>query len=750
MISKEHIIIRGLRQNNLKNVSLDIPKGKIVVFTGVSGSGKSSIVFDTIAAESQRQMNETYTAFIRGRLPKYEKPKVERIDNLSASVIVDQSRLGGNARSTVGTISDMYAALRLLYSRIGQPYAGTASYFSFNDPNGMCPECSGIGKVMTVDIESRIDPEKTWNEGMADLPAFHVGNWYWKQYAESGLFPLDKKWKDFTEQERNRLLYGADTPDGKRLSKKVDGVSHYLHRMLIHRDTSTLKEASVKRLMYLVEEKLCPLCHGRRLNEKSLACKVEGYSIDEMCAMEFTELVSVLRKITDLRAKTIVDALTASLERMIDIGLPYLSMDRESSTLSGGEAQRLKLVRYMGSALTGMTYIFDEPSTGMHPRDVYRMTRLLQSLRDKGNTVLVVEHDKDVISIADEIIDVGPLAGKNGGQILFQGSYEALLLSGTRTGNAMKHTEPLKEMPRVPKEFLPVQNASVHNLKNVSVDIPLNVLTVVTGVAGSGKSSLIRDVFAKQYADRVVLVDQSPVTATGRSTPATFLGFFDEIRKVIAKENGVDVGLFSFNSKGACPGCGGRGQIVTELVFMDPVTTVCEACEGKRYSQEAMSYQYKGKNIVEILEMSAGEAYEFFKDNRKLKKALGSMLEVGLPYLSLGQPLSTLSGGERQRVKLAKDLYKKGNIYVLDEPTTGLHASDVKTVMELLDGLVERGNTVIVIEHNLDVMKRADWLIDVGPDGGTAGGQIVFIGTPREMVEQAHTITAEYLRKNCR
>ncbi|MDO5390115.1 MAG: excinuclease ABC subunit UvrA [Eubacteriales bacterium] len=750
MISKEHIIIRGLRQNNLKNVSLDIPKGKIVVFTGVSGSGKSSIVFDTIAAESQRQMNETYTAFMRGRLPKYEKPKVERIDNLSASVIVDQSRLGGNARSTVGTISDMYAALRLLYSRIGQPYAGTASYFSFNDPNGMCPECSGIGKVMTVDIESRIDPEKTWNEGMADLPAFHVGNWYWKQYAESGLFPLDKKWKDFTEQERNRLLYGADTPDGKRLSKKVDGVSHYLHRMLIHRDTSTLKEASVKRLMYLVEEKPCPLCHGRRLNKKSLACKVEGYSIDEMCAMEFTELVKVLRKITDPRAKTIVEALTASLERMIDIGLPYLSMDRESSTLSGGEAQRLKLVRYMGSALTGMTYIFDEPSTGMHPRDVYRMTRLLQNLRDRGNTVLVVEHDKDVISIADEIIDVGPLAGKNGGQILFQGSYEALLLSGTRTGNAMKHIEPLKEMPRVPKEFLPVQNASVHNLKHVSVDIPLNVLTVVTGVAGSGKSSLIRDVFAKQYADRVVLVDQSPVTATGRSTPATFLGFFDEIRKVIAKENGVDVGLFSFNSKGACPVCSGRGQIVTELVFMDPVTTVCEACEGKRYSQEAMSYQYKGKNIVEILEMSAGEAYEFFKENRKLKKALGAMLEVGLPYLSLGQPLSTLSGGERQRVKLAKDLYKKGNIYVLDEPTTGLHASDVKTVMELLDGLVDRGNTVIVIEHNLDVMKHADWLIDVGPDGGTAGGQIVFTGTPREMVDKAHTITAEYLRKSIR
>ena len=748
MLQQDTIIIRGLNQNNLKNVSLDVPKGKIVVFTGISGSGKSSIVFDTIAAESQRQMNETYTAFMRGRLPKYEKPRVERIDNLSASVIVDQSRLGGNARSTVGTISDMYAALRLLYSRIGEPYVGTASYFSFNDPNGMCPKCSGIGKVMTVDIEGRIDPEKTWNEGMADLPAFHVGNWYWKQYAEAGIFPLDKKWKDFTETERCRLLYGADTPDGPRLHKKVDGVSHYLHRMLINRDTSQLKEASVKRLMYLVSEGPCPVCRGRRLNQAALSCKVAGYSIDELCAMEFTELVEVLKTIRDPRAKTIVDALVASLTRMIDIGLPYLSMDRESASLSGGEAQRLKLVRYMGSALTGMTYIFDEPSTGMHPRDVHRMTRLLQSLRDRGNTVLVVEHDKDVISIADEVIDVGPLAGKHGGEILFQGSYEALLVSGTRTGNAMKENAPIKERPRVPKAFLPVRDACVHNLKHVSVDIPLDVLTVVTGVAGSGKSSLIRDVFAKQYEDRVVLVDQSPVTATGRSTPATFLGFFDEIRKVMAAENGVDASLFSFNSKGGCPACGGRGMIVTELVFMDPVTTVCEACEGKRYSAEALSYRYHGKNIVEILDMSAADAYEFFKDSKKLRKALGAMIEVGLPYLSLGQPLSTLSGGERQRVKLAKYLDKKGNIYVLDEPTTGLHASDVQTVMELLESLVDRGNTVLVIEHNLDVMKRADYIIDIGPDGGTAGGEVVFTGSPREMAEHGNTITAEYLRRS--
>ncbi len=747
-MEQDKILIRGLRQNNLKNVSLDIPKGKIVVFTGVSGSGKSSIVFDTIAAESQRQMNETYTAFMRGRLPKYEKPRVERIDNLSASVIVDQSRLGGNARSTVGTISDMYAALRLLYARIGQPYAGTASYFSFNDPNGMCKTCSGIGKILDLDIERAIDPGKSWNEGMINLPAFGVGNYYWKQYTGSGLFDLNKKYCDYTPEERNLLLFGSRQPGGPRENKKVEGIKTQFQRLCLMKGPEEQNDHTLRKLNQFMEEKLCPACRGRRLNEKSLSCKVAGYSIDQMCAMEFTELKRVLQTVTDPRAATIVDALTASLTRMIDIGLPYLSMDRESSTLSGGEAQRLKLVRYMGSSLTGMTYIFDEPSTGMHPRDVYRMTRLLQSLRDKGNTVLVVEHDKDVISIADEIIDVGPLAGKNGGEILFQGSYEALLLSGTRTGNALKQITPLKACPRMPREFLPVRNASVHNLKNVSVDIPLNVLTVVTGVAGSGKSSLIRDVFAKQYADRVVLVDQSPVTATGRSTPATFLGFFDEIRKVMAEKNGVDASLFSFNSKGGCPVCGGRGQIVTELVFMDPVTTVCEACEGKRFSQEALSYRYHGKNIVEILDMSAGEAYDFFKENKKLRKALGAMLEVGLPYLSLGQPLSTLSGGERQRVKLAKYLDKKGNIYVLDEPTTGLHASDVQKVMELLDSLVDRGNTVIVIEHNLDVMKQADWLIDVGPDGGTAGGEIVFSGTPREMAEQGETITAEYLRKS--
>lgn len=748
MPHQDYIVIQGLRQNNLKNVSLEIPKEKIVVFTGVSGSGKSSIVFDTIAAESQRQMNETYTAYIRGRLPKFEKPKVELIENLSASVIIDQTRLGGNARSTVGTISDMYSALRLLYSRIGEPYVGTASYFSFNNPNGMCPECFGIGKVMTLNILPTIAEDKSWNEGMVDLPAFHIDNYYWKQYTSSGLFDPNKKWRDYTEKERNLLLYGAEKQGGRRVSKQVEGIHNMMNRLLLRRDSSEMGDASLKRLTSYIHQAECPLCHGKRLNSAALSCEVAGYTIYEMCELEFVKLREVLGTITDPRGLTVTESLITALTRMIDIGLPYLFMNRESSTLSGGEAQRLKLVRYMGSALTGMTYIFDEPSTGMHPRDVHRMTKLLRSLRDKGNSVLVVEHDKDVISIADEVIDVGPLAGKNGGKILYQGSYEGLLCSGTLTGNAMQAHTPVKVNTRKPKEFLPICNANIHNLKNISVDIPLNVLTVVTGVAGSGKSSLIRDVFAKQYADRVVLIDQSPVTATGRSTPATFLGFFDEIRKRFAKANGVSEALFSFNSKGACPVCKGRGVIVTELVFMDPVTTTCEACCGSRYSEEALSYSYHGKNIVEILEMSAEEAEVLFADCPKIHKVLHAMVEVGLPYLSLGQPLSTLSGGERQRVKLAKYLDQKGNIYVLDEPTTGLHASDVKTVMELLDSLVKRGNTVIVIEHNMDVVKLSDYVIDIGPDGGSMGGEVVFTGTPQEMVEHSNTITAKYLRKS--
>lgn len=668
MPDQNHIVIQGLCQNNLKNISLKIPKQKLVVFTGVSGSGKSSVVFDTIAAESQRQMNETYSAYVRGRLPKYEKPKAERIENLSPSVIIDQNPLGGNARSTVGTISDMYSALRLLYSRIGEPHVGTPSCFSFNNPGGMCPECSGLGKVMTLDVLPLIKEDKSWNEGMVELPTFRVGNWYWKQYTDSGLFDLDKKWQDYSERERNLLLYGSEEPGGKRVSKQVEGIHNMMSRLLLKRDSSELGETSAGRLAKYVRESDCPLCHGKRLNGAALSCKIAGYDISEMCEMELTELKRVLGTVTDPRGRSVAESLVMTLTRMIEIGLPYLSLNREAATLSGGE-------------------------------------------------------------------------------VLYQGSYQGLLGSGTLTGKAMEMEIPFKAEPRKPQGFLPVKHASLHNLKQVSVDIPLRVLTAVTGVAGSGKSSLIRDVFAGQYPEQVILVDQSPVTATGRSTPATFLGFFDDIRKQMAKENNVSAALFSFNSKGACPVCKGRGAVTTELVFMDPVTTTCEACGGSRYSNEALSYLYKGKNIVEILDMSAEEAEGFFSGRPKICRALHAMVEVGLPYLSLGQPLSTLSGGERQRVKLAKYLGQKGNIYVLDEPTTGLHASDVKTIMKLLDGFVEQGNTVVVIEHNMDVVKLADYVIDMGPDGGTMGGEVVFTGTPQELAEYGQTITADYLRK---
>lgn len=745
---QDNIIIKGLTHNNLKNISLDIPKRKIVVFTGVSGSGKSSIVFDTIAAECSRQMNETYPAFIRGRLPKYEKPKCDLIQNLSASVIVDQSRLGGNARSTVGTITDLYAMLRVLFSRIGEPYVGTASCFSFNDPAGMCPECAGLGNVTEINLDAILKDDQSLRTGMIDLTMYQEGHWYWKQYAQSGLFDMDKKWKNYSKEERNLLLYGAYEKGSEQVNKKMEGIYNHLNRILLNKDRSDSSETLQNRIASLIKQKECPVCRGDRLNQEARDCFINGFNISELCKLEFRKLRDILQEITEERGQTIVQSLVTAINRMIDIGLPYLSMNRESGSLSGGEAQRLKLVRYMGSSLTDMIYIFDEPSTGMHPRDVHRMTNLLKDLRDKGNTVLVVEHDKDVIKIADEVIEVGPCAGISGGRILFQGSYENLLLSDTKTGIAMNNRLPVKRKPRKPIEFLTVRDANLHNLKNITVDIPLQVLTVVTGVAGSGKSTLIRDVFAKQYEKQVVLVDQSPITATGRSTPVTYLGFFDEIRKLFATANGVEASLFSFNSKGACPKCAGKGIVITELVFMDPVVTDCEACEGKRYSEEALSYQYLGKNIVEILELPVEAALVFFQDNHKISKTLKAMMEVGLSYLSLGQSLSTLSGGERQRVKLAKNLYKKGNIYVLDEPTTGLHASDVETIMKLLDHFVKRGNTVVVIEHNLDVMKQADYLIDIGPDGGTAGGEVVFTGTPQEMVSGANTITANYLKKS--
>ena len=739
------ILVQGLRENNLKNVSLTIPKEKIVVFTGVSGSGKSSIVFDTIAAEAARQMNATYPAFIRSRLPKYKKPNVERIENLTTSVVVDQSPLGGNARSTVGTISDLYSSLRLLYSRIGEPFIGTASYFSFNDPNGMCKTCSGLGKVIQLDIESLLDYDKSWNEGCIKESAYKPGTWYWKQYAEAKFFDLDKPLKYFSEEEYNLLIYGSKDRGDKPENSRLPGIYNKYTKALLNRDISDKGQHTKDKSESLLKETACLDCHGTRLNQNTLSSKINGYSIAEMCNMELTELKEVLSQINDEKVGLLVQTLIDGLNRMIDIGLPYLHLNRESPSLSGGEAQRLKLVRYMGSSLTGLTYIFDEPSTGMHPRDVYRMNHLLIQLRDKGNTVLVVEHDKDVISIADYIIDVGPHAGKKGGEIVFSGTYLDLLHADTLTGRALSKNLPIKENPRQSFKSLPIRNANLHNLKHVNVDIPLGIMTVITGVAGSGKSTLISKVFVEQYKEDVVMIDQGPITATNRSTPASYLGIFDEIRQMYAKANNKPVGLFTFNSIGACPVCSGKGVIVTELAFMDPIVTECESCLGTRYNKEALACTYNGLNIVEFLSLSAAEALELFSDS-KISKYLLLLEMVGLSYLSLGQPLSTLSGGERQRIKLAKHLNKKGSIIVMDEPTTGLHLSDIEKLMKLFDLIVKKGNSLIVIEHNLDVIKQADWIIDVGPDGGKNGGEVVFTGTPVEMIQTADTLTAKSLR----
>lgn len=736
------ILVHGLTQNNLKHVTFRIPKEKITVFTGVSGSGKSSIVFDTIAAESQRQMNAAYPAFVRSRLPKYPKPAAERIDNLTASVVVDQSPLGGNARSTVGTISGLYASLRLLFSRIGKPYAGTASYFSFNDPNGMCRTCSGLGKITKVDVEAVLDIDKSWNEGCVKDSLYRPGSWYWKQYAQSGLFDLDKPIRAYSGEEYNLLLYGSRDGKGEPENPKVTGLYHKYTKTLLNRDISNKSRHTREKSQSLVAEMECTGCHGKRLNGAALSCRIKGYNIADLCGMELTGLREVLAEITDQRVDVLVQTIIEGLDRLIETGLPYLHLNRETPSLSGGEAQRLKLVRYMGSSLT---YIFDEPSAGMHPRDVYRMNNLLRQLRDKGNTVLVVEHDKDVISIADHVIDVGPRAGQNGGEIVFAGSYPELLLADTLTGKAMRRVLPIKETPRQAAGSLPVRGACLHNLKHVDVDIPLGIMTVVTGVAGSGKSTLISRVFAKLYESNIVMVDQGPIIATNRSTPASYLGFFDEIRRLLAGESGRPDSLFSFNSAGACPVCGGKGVIVTELAFMDPIVTECEACGGVRYNEEALACTYKGKNIVELLGLTASQALQVFED-AKIRRRLKVMEQVGLSYLTLGQPLSTLSGGERQRIKLAKNLGRKGSIIVMDEPTTGLHMSDIENLLRLFDLIVSRGNTLVVIEHNLDVVKQADWIIDIGPDGGKNGGQVVFTGTPVEMLRCARTLTADSLR----
>lgn len=747
--NQEYIVISGARENNLKNVSLRIPKRKITIFTGVSGSGKSSIVFDTIAAESTRLLNENFSMFVRNFLPRYPQPDTDAIENLSMAVIVDQKRLGGGSHSTMGTITDISPILRLLFSRVGKPYVGQAHMFSFNDPQGMCPECNGIGRKLGVDISKAVDMSRSLNEGAIMLPDYKVDSWDWTIVVQSGSFDPDKKLSDYSDEELEQLLYGKAKKvkmdfAGKATNITVEGVIEKFTNKYIKQDVKTKSERTQKAVAPFISEGPCPSCRGARLSQAALNCKINGLNIAEMSSMEVGQLIRVIREIDDSVAAPMIKSLTERLQHLVDIGLDYLTLDRETDTLSGGESQRVKMVKHLSGSLVDVTYIFDEPSVGLHPRDVHRLNELLQKLRDKGNTVIVVEHDPDVIKVADHIVDVGPHAGSHGGTIVYEGNFQGLLESGTLTGTHMKRPIQLKQASRKPSGKLTIQNATLHNLQNVNVDIPAGVLTVVTGVAGSGKSTLINEVFLSSHPDAIV-IDQSAVGVSTRSNPATYTGIMDDVRKAFASANKVNQGLFSFNSKGACENCQGLGVVYTDLAFLESVKLPCEVCGGRRFKEEVLAYKLNGKSIAEVLEMTVEQALEFFELKEVVRK-LRAMSDVGLNYITLGQPLSTLSGGECQRIKLASELHKKGSIYVMDEPTTGLHMSDIGHLLEIMNRLVDAGNTVIVIEHNLDVISQADWIIDMGPDGGSNGGQVVFEGTPSQIIHAEQSITGRYLK----
>ncbi len=745
MHEHEHIILRNVNENNLKAISLAIPKKKITIFTGVSGSGKSSIVFDTISKEAQRQLNQTFTTYIQHRLPTYSQPDALSIENLAPAMVINQKRLGGNARSTLGTVTDIYSLLRLLFSRIGKPFIGESDVFSFNNPNGMCPTCQGIGRRIEPNIEKLFDKTKSLNEGAVLFSTFSAGTWYWEKHLISGLFHADKKVMDFTETEWQTLLYGKDKkiilPLKNEPEKYFEGVIDRFKRMYLKKDSSQLPE-HVKKFITLAH---CPTCNGTRLNQAVLKCKIYGYNIAQFAAMEVEELLKVIKTITNPIAKPIISNIISRLEHLLEMGLHYLTLNRETSTLSGGESQRVKMVRHLNSSLTDMIYIFDEPSIGLHPRDVHRLNRMLQKLRDKGNTVLVVEQDRDVIEIADNIIDVGPRAGKEGGEIVYQGSVPGLYDADSLTGRYMKAVPPIKKKTRKPNGYLSIAEASKHNLKEVTVHIPSGVLTAVTGVAGSGKSTLIFEEFAAQHPDAIV-IDQKPAGTSIRSNPATYTGIMNAIRKSFSRGNKVNKSLFSFNSKGACPECQGNGFTYTDLAFLEEIRTTCETCHGKRFKEEVLQYKLDGKSISDVLDMTVFQALQFF-DRKDICHTLKALQDVGLGYVTLGQPLSTLSGGECQRIKLADELHKEGGVYILDEPTTGLHMSDITNLLNLLNRLVENGSSVIVIEHNMDVIKQADWIIDLGPDGGRKGGHIMFEGTPMQLTQNEKSLTARYLRE---
>ncbi|MDB5506067.1 MAG: transporter [Devosia sp.] len=745
----ELIEIRGARENNLKSVSVDIPKRQITVFTGVSGSGKSSLVFGTIAAESQRLFNETYSTFIQGFLPRIGQPEADSLANISAAIIVDQQRLGGNSRSTVGTVTDSAPMLRFLFSRLGNPALGSPGLLSFNDPRGMCPTCEGIGQIAAMDMDAVLDTSKSLNEGALLPKDYNVDGWYWAVYVKSGYFDNDKKLKDYTPEEMDKLL---NLDDGKKIkidkfSLTYEGVVTKLKRGLGAKDPEQLQPHVKLEYDKIFTRKTCPDCAGSRINAAARGSLIGGRNIADCSAMQVSDLLASVRALDVPAYAPLIEALATRLQSLVTIGLGYLSLDRESSSLSGGESQRVKMVRHLGSGLTDITYVFDEPSVGLHPHDVGRLGELLRALRDKGNTVLVVEHKPDMIAIADHIVDMGPRAGRDGGHVVYEGDYQGLLKSGTLTGDHLDRHQTIKTKLRKSDGKLSIRHAKLHNLKDISIDIPKGVLTAVTGVAGSGKSSLILGGLVGAYPDAVV-IDQTLARGSRRSNTATYTGILDPIRKAFAKANGVDAALFSANSKGACPDCGGLGVIYTELAHMEPTASVCETCNGKRFTDEVLSYHLRGKAISDVYEFSVVEAVEFFTE-KPINKVLRDLDDVGLGYLTIGQPVSTLSGGERQRLKLASELGKAGQIYVLDEPTTGLHMHDVDRLIGLFDRLVDTGSTVIVIEHNLDVVSRADWVIDLGPGAGQEGGTVVFEGTPAGLASSG-TLTGGFLARRVR
>lgn len=742
--SHDVIEVRGARENNLADISLDIPKRRLTVFTGVSGSGKSSLVFGTIAAESRRLINETYTAFVQSFMPSLGRPDVDALRNLSAAIIVDQERMGVNARSTVGTVTDAYTMLRIVFSRLGKPYVGTSPYFSFNRPEGMCPKCEGIGRVSDIDVDQLVNKELSLNDGAITVPNFGVDTWYWRTMADSGFVDPAVKLKDYTAKEWEDFLYKPATKvKVGSMNLTYEGLVVKVQRTILSKERDSMQahvRAFVDRAITFTT---CRACAGTRLNDLALSSRIDGRNIAECSAMQISDLAEFVGGIDDPSVGPLIGNLRDTLNGLVEIGLGYLSMDRESGTLSGGEAQRVKMVRHLGSSLSDLTYVFDEPTAGLHPHDIAKLNDLLLRLRDKGNTVLVVEHKPEVIQIADHVADLGPGAGPAGGKVCYTGDVAGLRASGTLTGRHLDHRATLRENVRTPKGQLSIKDAGLHNLKSVNVDIPLGVLTVVTGVAGSGKSSLIHGYLPA--FDGVTVVDQSAIRGSRRSNPATYTGLLDSIRTAFAKANGVKAALFSANSEGACPNCNGIGLVFTDLAMMAGVATVCERCEGRRYTTEVLSYKLRGKDISQVLGMAVTEAREFFPSGQA-RAILNRLNDVGLGYLSLGQPLTTLSGGERQRLKLAIHMAEKATTYVLDEPTSGLHLADVDQLLGLLDRLVDAGNTVVVIEHHQAVMAHADWLIDLGPGAGHDGGEVVFTGTPANLVEEGKSLTAQHLR----